>query len=68
MKRQIEDRAAKEGIPVERAELELLEEKQPSKAFVTPEQIADLVLFLCSPAANQITGQALPIDGGWTAQ
>ena len=36
--------------------------------FVTPEQLGDLAVFLCSPAANQIRGQALAIDGGWTAQ
>ena len=68
VKKQIEDRAAREGIPVERAQAELLAEKQPSKAFVTPEQIGELALYLCSPAAAQITGHALAIDGGWTAQ
>ena len=68
VRKQIEDRAAREGKSVEEAEMELLAEKQPSKRFVTPEQIGDLALFLCSPAADQIRGQALGIDGGWTAQ
>ncbi|MFM7516190.1 MAG: hypothetical protein ACKO3V_04555 [Pirellula sp.] len=36
--------------------------------FVHPEQIADLVIFLCSPAANNIRGAAWNIDGGWFAQ
>jgi len=44
-----------------------LGEKQPSLEFATPEQIAAAALFLCSPAAAQIRGIALPVDGGWTA-
>ena len=46
----------------------LLGEKQPSLAFATPEQIGALVVFLCSEAATQIRGAALPIDGGWVSQ
>jgi 3-hydroxybutyrate dehydrogenase len=68
VQKQIEDRAAREGIPVEQAKRELLSEKQPSLEFVTPEQLAGLALFLCTPAADQIRGQALLMDGGWTAQ
>ena len=41
--------------------------KQPSKEFATVEQIGDLAVFLASDSAAQITGQALPVDGGWTA-
>ncbi len=40
---------------------------QPTKQFVTVDQVASLVVFLCSDAAAQITGANLPIDGGWTA-
>jgi 3-hydroxybutyrate dehydrogenase len=40
---------------------------QPTKQFVTPEQVAALVVYLCSEAAAQITGANLAIDGGWTA-
>jgi len=36
--------------------------------FATAEQIGDMVVYLCSPSANLITGTALTIDGGWTAQ
>lgn len=68
VQQQVEARAAAEGIDMEEAKLRLLIEKQPSKRFVEPEQIAALVTFLCSDAAIQIRGAALPVDGGWTAQ
>lgn len=68
VKKQIEARAEKEGIPVAQAEHDLLCEKQPSKAFATVEQIGALTAFLCGPAAAQITGTTHSIDGGWTAQ
>ncbi len=68
VKQQIEARAEKEGIPVAQAEHDLLCEKQPSKAFATVEQIGALAVFLCGPAAAQITGTTHSIDGGWTAQ
>jgi 3-hydroxybutyrate dehydrogenase len=66
--KQIEDRAKAEGRSFESAKVELLAEKQPSKEFVTPEQLGGLAVFLCSPAAAQLRGQALAVDGGWTAQ
>ncbi len=68
VQKQIDTRAAAEKIPVEKAKLELLSEKQPSHEFVTPEQLAGLALFLCSDAAAQMRGAALAMDGGWTAQ
>jgi 3-hydroxybutyrate dehydrogenase len=68
VQKQIDDRAAREGIPVERAKTDLLAEKQPSLEFATPEQIGALTVFLCSEAAAQIRGAALPVDGGWLAQ
>ena len=68
VQKQIDDRAANEHIPVERARLDLLSEKQPSREFATPEHIGALVVFLCSEAAGQIRGAALPIDGAWLAQ
>jgi 3-hydroxybutyrate dehydrogenase len=50
------------------AAMDLLLEKQPSLQFVSPQQIADIVVFLCSPHANSIRGAAWNIDGGWLAQ
>ncbi|MBI2753390.1 MAG: 3-hydroxybutyrate dehydrogenase [Betaproteobacteria bacterium] len=66
--KQIRARAEAEGVTYEHARLALVSEKQPSKEFVTPEQIAELALFLCGDAAAQIRGQAIAADGGWTAQ
>ena len=68
VEKQISDVAAQKGISQEQAAKALLGEKQPSSQFVLPEQLGATVGFLCSPAADQITGIALPVDGGWTAQ
>jgi 3-hydroxybutyrate dehydrogenase len=68
VEKQINERASREKIPVAQARTELLSEKQPSHEFATPEQIGALTVFLCSDAAAQICGAALPVDGGWTAQ
>jgi 3-hydroxybutyrate dehydrogenase len=68
VQKQIDERAVREKISVETARTELLREKQPSLEFATPEQIGAAALFLCSQAAAQIRGIALPVDGGWTAQ
>ncbi len=68
VQKQIDDRAAREGIPVRQAERELLGEKQPSLQFTTPAQLGELAVFLCSPAAANVKGQSWAMDGGWTAQ
>ena len=47
---------------------DLLSEKQPSQRMSTPSDIGALALWLCNPAAHNITGAAIPVDGGWTAQ
>jgi 3-hydroxybutyrate dehydrogenase len=65
---QIIARAEALGVDIEEGGRALLAEKQPSKQFVTIEQLGQLALFLCSSAAEQITGTAIPVDGGWTAQ
>lgn len=68
VKKQVEDIAKDKNISFDKAEFELLDEKQPSDKFVTPEQIGELVLFLCSDAASQIKGSTIQIDGGWVAR
>ena len=47
---------------------DLLSEKQPSQRMSKPSDIGALALWLCNPAAHNITGTAIPVDGGWTAQ
>lgn len=68
VQKQIDDRAAREGISALQAQKELLGEKQPSLQFTTVEQLGGLAVFLCSPAADQVRGVAWAMDGGWTAQ
>lgn len=68
VQKQIDAIAAAQKIDNAAATIKLLSEKQPSLQFVKPEDIGGMVLFLCSSAAAQITGAALSIDGGWTAQ
>ena len=68
VQKQIDDRAAREGISLSQAQNELLGEKQPSLQFTTVEQLGGLAVFLCSPAADQVRGVAWQMDGGWTAQ
>ena len=68
VQKQIDDLARSEKLSEDAAKRRLLLEKQPSGEFATPEQIGALAVFLCSEAASQIRGAALPVDGGWTAQ
>jgi 3-hydroxybutyrate dehydrogenase len=68
VQQQIDDLAARGGLGPREARETLLAEKQPSQEFATPEQIGATVAFLCSDAAAQIRGIALPVDGGWLAQ
>ncbi|MBC7203871.1 MAG: 3-hydroxybutyrate dehydrogenase [Pusillimonas sp.] len=68
VERQIEALAQKHGVDIEAAAKLLLEEKQPSLQFVTPEQIGGAAVFLASDAAQQMTGSTLSLDGGWTAR
>jgi len=65
---QIDVLAKKFKISNQKAQIKLLQDKQPSLRFVKKEDIANLILFLCSDSAEQITGANIPIDGGWTSQ
>lgn len=65
---QIDAIAQRESITTEAAQARLLSDKQPSGQFVTPEQLGNLVLMLCSPFGDQVRGAAWAMDGGWTAQ
>ena len=68
VQKQIDAIAARDKLDSDAARMKLLGEKQPSLEFATPEEIGAAALFLCSQAAAQIRGIALPVDGGWTAQ
>ena len=68
VQKQIDARALKEGVSVEKAKTNLLAEKQPSLQFTTPEELGGLAVFLCSPQANNVRGAAWNVDGGWVAQ
>ncbi|AKJ29122.1 3-hydroxybutyrate dehydrogenase [Caldimonas brevitalea] len=68
VQRQVEARAEREGVSIEEAKRRLLGEKQPSLQFVTPEQLGELAVFLCSDAASNVRGVAWNMDGAWVAQ
>lgn len=68
VQKQIPDTAKARGISEAEVVKDVLLHAQPTKTFVTVEQIGGLAVFLCSRAAASITGAALPVDGGWTAQ
>ena len=64
---QIADTAKARGMTEEQVVRDVLLAPQWTKKFVTVEELAGTALFLCSEAADNITGIALPVDGGWTA-
>lgn len=65
---QIPDTAKARGITEEEVVRDVILAVQPTKQFVTIEQVAEAALFLCSDPAAQITGTNLTVDAGWTAQ
>ncbi len=67
VEKQIPDTMAARGITREQVINDVLLKAQPTRQFVTVEQVAAAALFLCSDAASQITGANISMDGGWTA-
>lgn len=65
---QIPDTAKARGMTEQEVVEKVLLAAQPTGQFISIEQVADTVAFLLSPAADNITGTAISIDGGWTAQ
>ncbi|WCM91759.1 3-hydroxybutyrate dehydrogenase [Acidovorax sp. NCPPB 2350] len=68
VQKQVDAKAAEQGLSNEEATRRLLGEKEPSMQFTTPEELGELAVFFCSPAANNVRGVAWNMDGGWAAQ
>lgn len=68
VERQIADQAAAHGIPEQQVVEQVLLARSAMKQLIEPRQVAELVLYLCSPAAEFINGASLAMDGAWTAQ
>jgi 3-hydroxybutyrate dehydrogenase len=64
----VDAKAAANKWSDEEAKRQLLREKEPSLQFTTPEELGELAVFFCSPAANNVRGVAWNMDGGWAAQ
>jgi 3-hydroxybutyrate dehydrogenase len=65
---QIPDTMKARGMTREQVINEVLLDSQPTKQFVTPEEVAAIAVFLCGDSAKQMTGANLSVDGGWTAE
>jgi 3-hydroxybutyrate dehydrogenase len=68
VEKQIPDTMKARNMTAEQVKRDVLLAAQPTKEFVTVDEVADLALYLCSDAAKAITGANLSIDGGWTAE
>ncbi|MBI3533018.1 MAG: 3-hydroxybutyrate dehydrogenase [Curvibacter sp. PD_MW3] len=68
VQKQVDAKAAALGLSNDEAKKLLLGEKEPSLQFTTPDELGELAVFFCSPAANNVRGVAWNMDGGWAAQ
>jgi 3-hydroxybutyrate dehydrogenase len=68
VQKQVDAKATANGWTNAEATKHLLEEKEPSLQFTTPEELGALAVFFCSPAGNNVRGVAWNMDGGWAAQ
>ncbi len=68
VQKQVDAKAAALGLSNEEAKKVLLGEKEPSMQFTTPDELGELAVFFCSPAASNVRGVAWNMDGGWAAQ
>ena len=68
VQKQVDAKAAAQGISNQDATKQLLGEKEPSLQFTTPEELGALAVFFCSPAGDNVRGVAWNMDGGWAAQ
>lgn len=64
---QIEAQAREHGIGADEVVERVLLDRAPVKRLIEPEDVAELVLWLCGPHAGHLTGASVPVDGGWTA-
>lgn len=68
VEKQIPETAKARGLTEEQVVRDVLLAAQPTRRFVTTEELGALTVFLCTPGAASITGAALPVEGGWTAR
>ncbi|HEY5449581.1 MAG TPA: SDR family oxidoreductase, partial [Polyangia bacterium] len=66
--KQIADQARTRGIPEADVIKEVMLKPMPKGVFIGVDELAAITSFLISPAARNISGQAIVVDGGWTAQ
>ncbi|WP_290979461.1 3-hydroxybutyrate dehydrogenase [Hyphomicrobium sp.] len=67
VEKQIPETAQARGLTEEQVIRDVLLHAQPTKTFVTTEEVGEMAAFLCGESARSITGAALPVEGGWTA-